>query len=446
MLNVLFVVVVLLSVAFAAWNGSMQAVTDAILLDSKKAVDLSLKLVGIMAFFLGLMKVIDRAGILHVLVRILRPVLRRLFPGVPEDHPAHSAMILNIASNMLGLGNAATPFGIKAMEELDKLNRERGTASNAMILFLAINTAGLAVLPSGMIGQRAALGSEDATGIFLTTWMASGTATIVGIATAFMLSRLPGFSRTAPEPAEPAEPAKPADVPGRDASPTAGSDRGGSEEDEEPLTPPRFGKPIAALFWIAIVGALGRYVYLAAFGGDGYETVRSIFSYWMLPIIVSVFILFGWVRGVRVYETLVEGAKEGFQVAIRIIPYLVAILVMAGMFRAAGGFEVMKSILDPVTSRIGMPVEVLPLALMRPLTGSGAFGLSLDLMSAHGPDSLIGYMASTMYGSTETTFYVLAVYFGAVGVRRTRHALPTCLAADFAGIAMAVFSVNLFFG
>ena len=446
MLNVLFVVVVLLSVAFAAWNGSMQAVTDAILLDSKKAVDLSLKLIGIMAFFLGLMKVIDRAGVLHVLVRVLRPLLRRLFPGVPADHPAHSAMILNVASNMLGLGNAATPFGIKAMEELDKLNREKGTASNAMILFLAINTAGLAVLPSGMIGQRAALGSQDATGIFLTTWMASGTATLVGIAIAFLLSRLPAFSRTAPETAEPSVTPSAEAASERANDSTDAASNAVEAEAEEELVPPRFGKPLAVLFWVAIVAALGRYLYLAAAGGDGYETVRSIFSYWMLPIIVSIFILFGWVRGVRVYETMVEGAKEGFQVAIRIIPYLVAILVMAGMFRAAGGFDVMQRILGPVTSWIGMPVEVLPLALMRPLTGSGAFGLSLDLMSTHGPDSLIGYMASTMYGSTETTFYVLAVYFGAVGVRRTRHALPTCLAADFAGIAMAVFSVNLFFG
>ena len=193
-----------------------------------------------------------------------------------------------------------------------------------------------------------------------------------------------------------------------------------------------------------MLAALGRY--LMASSGSPFETIRDLFSHWMMPLLVAGFVIFGWARGVRVYETLVEGAKEGFQVALRIIPYLVAILVMAGMFRAAGGFAVLTDMLDPITSLIGMPAEILPMALMRPFTGSGAFGLALELMEQHGPDSLIGYMASTCYGSTDTTFFVLAVYFGAVGVKRTRHALPACLAADVAGIAMAVFSVNLFFG
>ena len=199
MLNGIFVFVVLSSILLAAITGEMQGLTDAILNDSKKAVTLSLGLVGVMAFFLGLMKVAEDGGLLRLIARAISPVMRRLFPSVPEDHPAMSAMILNIASNMLGLGNAATPFGIKAMEELNRLNGNKGTATNAMVLFLAINTAGLAVLPSGVVGLRAAAGSLDATGIFLPTWFASGCATLVGISAAFLLSRLPRYRKTEPQ-------------------------------------------------------------------------------------------------------------------------------------------------------------------------------------------------------------------------------------------------------
>lgn len=434
MLNGIFVFVVLASILLAAFSGQMQGLTDAILTDSRKAVDLSLKLIGVMAFFLGLMKVAEDGGLLRVLARALAPIMRRLFPTVPPDHPAMSAMILNISSNMLGLANAATPFGIKAIEHLNELNTKKGTATNAMVLFLAINTAGLAVLPSGVIGLRAAAGSLDATGIFFPTWFASGCATITGITAAFLLARLPGFRATEPP------------VMNLSDTTAAVADSIADDPDAPELKPPAFGKPLAALFVVTFLGLGIWSIVKTAAEQSAFDTVRTIMSYWTLPMIVGALVLFGWVRGVRVYESLVEGAKEGFNVAIRIIPFLVAILVGVGMFRASGGIDLITRGVGPLTSLIGMPAEALPMAILRPLTGSGAMGVMAEAMSAHGPDSLIGYMVSTFQGSTETTFYVLAVYFGAVGVTRSRHALPACLLADVAGILAAVFIVNLLHG
>jgi spore maturation protein SpmB len=388
-----------------------------------------------MAFFLGLMRVVQDAGLLRVLARAVGPVMRRLFPGVPEDHPAMSAMILNIASNMAGLANAATPFGIKAMEELDKLNGRKGTATNAMVLFLAINTAGLAILPTGVIALRASLDSANAAGIWFPTWFASGTATVVGVTAALLLSRLPVYRRTAPPILDSARDESAA-VPPDDAPHGTG-----------PARPaPIWRRAVMLLFWAAFACLLVRHVWLSLDGARPGEVALGVASYWMLPALVGLLVLVGWVRGVRVYDSLVEGAKEGFQVALRIIPYLVAILVAVGMLRASGGIDLMVRFLGPVTDLIRLPAEALPMALLRPLTGSGAYGIMAEIMTVHGPDSLIGYMVSTFQGSTETTFYVLAVYFGAVGVRESRHTLPACLLADIAGILAAVFIVNVMFG
>jgi spore maturation protein SpmB len=346
-----------------------------------------------------------------------------------------SAMILNISSNMLGLANAATPFGIRAMEELDKLNSRRGTATNAMVLFLAINTAGLAILPSGVIGLRVSLGSENATGIFATTWFASGCATIVGIFAAFLLSRLRRYRSTAPPPLSAVEASDPSESPE-----IVEGDAG------QPRRAPRGASWGVALFWLAFAVLLGRYIWLAAGSVSPFELVRDVASFWILPALVGGLVLFGWATGVRVYASLVEGAKEGFQVALRIIPYLVAILVAVGMLRASGGIDLLVRYVGPLTNLIGLPAEALPMAVLRPLSGSGAYGVMAEIMSVHGADSLIGYMVSTFQGSTETTFYVLAVYFGAVGIKRTRHALPACLLADVAGILAAVLIVNLIYG
>jgi spore maturation protein SpmA len=428
MLNGLFIVIILASILLAASTGQMQALTSAILQDSRKAVELAIGLIGVMAFFLGLMRVAQDGGLLRLLARLVGPAMRKIFPGVPADHPAMSAMILNIASNMLGLANAATPFGIKAMEELDKLNGRKGTATNDMVLFLAINTAGLAILPSGVIGIRAALGSEDAAGIFFTTWFASGMATLVGITAAFLLSRVPAFKRSAPPLLEV-------------------TDSGTDDEQIAEQQPARGWKRIAQwLFWLVFIIFLVRYIWQLAATSSSLDLIRLIGSSWILPALIGGLLLFGWARGVRVYDSLVEGAKEGFQVALRIIPYLVAILVAIGMLRASGGIDLMVRVISPVTDLIRMPAEALPMALLRPLSGSGALGVMSEIMTVHGADSFIGYMVSTFQGSTETTFYVLAVYFGAVGVKKTRHTLPACLLADVAGILAAVFIVNLLFG
>ncbi len=431
MLNPIFFVVVLASILLAAATGHMHELTDAILEKSRDAVDLALQLIGVMAFFLGLMKVAEDGGLLRSICRLVAPAMRRLFPSVPPDHPAMSAMVMNIGSNMLGLANAATPFGIRAIEELDKLNGRKGTATNAMVLFLAINTAGLALLPSGVVGLRAAAGSADATGIFFPTWFASGTATVVGVLAALGLARLRRYRLSEPPPAPSPEPsAPPAEPPSIEPAPNA----------------MRARRVAQWLFWAAFLFLLARHVVLAAGGTARHELVKQVLSYWILPAIVVGMTLFGWSRGVKVYESMVEGAKEGFQVAVRIIPFLVTIIVAVGMFRASGAMDVLADVLSPATSFIGMPAEALPMAILRPLTGSGAMGYMAEAMKAHGPDSLIGYMVSTYQGSTETTFYVLAVYFGAVGVKVTRHALPACLAADVAGILAATFAVNLLFG
>ena len=438
MLNGLIVFAALASVLLAALTGQMQALTDAIVTSARGAVELAIGLIGLMAFFLGLMRVIEDAGALRHLARLVGPVMQRLFPGVPVDSPAMSAMILNIAANMLGLANAATPFGIKAMEELDKLNGERGTATNAMVLFLAINTSALAILPSGVVSMRASVGSEDAVGIFFPTWFASGCATIVGVTAAVLLSRMAVYRRTEPPP-EREVPPDPA--PDGDAAPDAAAGHDAPEA-LEPLPGRRW---IGRLFWLVLAVLLGRFVWQHR-TDPPFELFSAITSAWMLPMVVSFLVVFGWTRGVRVYDSLVTGARQGFEVAVRIIPYLVAILVVVGMFRASGGIDLITTSLSPFTALIGLPAEALPMAILRPLTGSGAYAVMAEIMTAEGPDSLVGYMVSTFQGSTETTFYTLAVYYGAVGIRRTRHTVPACLLADTAGILAAVFIVNLMFG
>ena len=434
MLNGLFVFVALAAVLFAAATSQMQPLTDAIITSARDAVDLAIGLIGIMAFFLGLMRVASDAGLMASVSRAVSPVMRLLFPSIPAGSPAMSAMVLNISANMLGLGNAATPFGIKAIEELNKYNSRTGTATNAMVLFLAINTAGLAILPSGMIGIRAALGSADASGIFFPTWFASASATLVGVTAALLLARLPRYRATEPPPL--AAQATPAETNRVDATATTAL----------PPAPSPTRRLLGWAFWIGFL-ILAAVDFVARSRTETVlDVLRDMASFWILPALVATFILYGWIRHVRVYESLLEGAKEGFQVALRIIPYLVAILVVVGMFRASGGLDLLIDLIAPVTALIGMPAEALPMAILRPLTGSGAMGVATEAMTTHGPDSLIGYMVSTYQGSTETTFYVLAVYFGAVGVKETRHVIPACLMADVAGILAATFIVNLMFG
>jgi spore maturation protein SpmA len=428
-LNAFFVGLVLLAVVVAAFTGHMQPLSTGALDSAKKAVELSLGLVGAMSLFLGLMRIAQDGGMLRLIARATAPIMRRLFPEVPEDHPAMSAMILNIACNVLGLGNAATPFGVRAMQELDALNPVKGTATNPMVLFLAINTAGFAILPTTVVALRASVGSKDPAGIIVATWLASGCATVAAIAAAKLFQRLPRFK---------------ADDPGAMTAILSASALEAPEE--APRVPPRGGSWVAGAYVVALAAALAVHLVRESDGVGWPAAIRGVLSFWMIPLLIAGLVLFGWARGVKVYESVVEGAKDGFQVALRIIPFLVAILVAVGMFRDSGCLELFVSALSPLTSAVGLPPEAIPMVLLRPMSGSGSYGVMSGILTAHGPDSYLGYLASTLQGSTDTTFYVLAVYFGAVGIKKTRHAVPAGLVADVAGITAAIAVSRLLWG
>ncbi len=380
-----------------------------------------------------------------------------------------SAMIMNMAANTLGLGNAATPMGIKAMQELDKLAAEKGTATNAMCLFLAINTSSVTLLPLGVITVRAAAGATSPAEILIPAIVATCCSTIVAISAAKLLAGPEPGGGPPPDGAigsPTAAPLAAAIKTDSGAPPVAGASSASSAKtrtsdgtaatdpaaDPGPpsltpeLTPPgRAGRTFITLLLLAFAGGIFyRLFFAAAPGTDDPISGLTAASSWLIPILIAGLLIFGYLRGVRVYEVATEGAREGFTTAVRIIPFLVAIFVAIGMFRASGAMEIMISLLSPLTERVGMPAEALGMALMRPLSGSGAFGMMSEIVAAD-PNSFLAFLVSVMQGSTETTFYVLAVYFGAVGITRTRHALPAALLADGAGIVAAVVVCNLWF-
>jgi len=431
-MNVIFFAIVLIAFLVAGWKqltwlpladqpSPIEALSKAMIDSATGSVELALGLVGVMTLFLGLMKVAEAGGMLNILARLIRPLMVRLFPEVPPDHPAMGAMILNLSANALGLGNAATPFGIRAMQELDKLNPVKGTATNSMALFLAINTSSVTLLPTGVIALRAAAGSSDPAGILPTTLIATLASTAIAIIAAKVYQRF--FKEGDPA----------GDAVARDDQP---------DHEETPASDIKEQSGAYPL-WVSMT-ALGCLVALVPVS----VVYGRIISPWIIPLIMVGFLGFGVARRVRVYEVFVEGAKEGFQVAVRIIPFLVAILVAVGMFRASGALDIMVKFLGAVTSRFGLPAEALPMALMRPLSGSGAYGIMASIINdpAIGPDSYAGYLVTTLQGSTETTFYVLAVYYGAVQIRRIRHTLVTALTADLAGIVFAVAACWYLFG
>ena len=437
MLNGLFVTVSLISILLAAWSGRMEELTTGVMASASNAVELAIGLVGTMAFFLGLIRIAQDAGLMEKVARGLDRPIRFLFPSLPRNSPAIGAIVLNLSANMFGLANAATPFGIKAMQELDKHNGQSGTATNAMVMFLAINTSALAILPTGMMALRVSMGSQDPAGIFLTTWFASACATVIAILAATLFSRLRTYSETEPDTV---------DLEIRANEPNGDNTNVSSETKIHDPKPTVIRLWLNRFFWLALASLAVRSVVTQTGPVSLFELVRSIMSFWSIPVIIASLVTYGWVRQVAIYDSLVEGAKEGFQVALRIIPFLVAILVLIGMFRTSGALDVLVGFLTPLTALVGMPAEVLPLAVLRPFSGSGSFALAAEAMQAHGPDSLIGYMSGTFTGSTETTFYTLAVYYGAIGIRKTRHTVPACLTAAITGILAATFIVNLLFG
>ncbi len=426
-MNLIFYALVLIAFLTAAvrqlgWDpGSgttspMDALSTGMVETAAGAVDLALGLVGVMALFLGLMKVAEAGGLLTIIAKLIRPLMVRLFPDVPADHPAMGAMILNLSANALGLGNAATPFGIRAMQELDRLNPRPGEATNAMALFLAINTSSITLLPTGIIALRASAGSVDPAGILPTTLFATLCSTAVAILSAKWLQRR---FRQGPVSAE-----QSAHTP--------------TPEGVEALVD--HGAYATWVSWLALSVLFALVPLTIVYGKQ--------IAPWIIPGLMLAFLTFGLLRGVAIYEQFVEGAKEGFNVALRIIPYLVAILVAVGMLRSSGALDYLVGVLSLVTAPLGLPAEALPMALLRPLSGSGSYGVVAALINdpAIGPDSYVGYLVSTLQGSTETTFYVLAVYFGAVQVKRIRHALAAALLADLTAVVAAVAICSYLYG
>lgn len=409
--------------AFAAWGeatgrvGAMADLSSAMLKSAESAVPLAIGLVGVMALFLGLMKIAESAGLVRAVARLLAPLMVRLFPDVPSGHPAMGAMIMNISANILGLGNAATPFGIRAMELLDRLNSHKGAATNAQVVFLALNTAGVTVLPTSVIALRAGLGSSNPAVVIAPTLLATAISAVVAVIAARVLQRFSQGAEAIPS-----------------ASPPVISDE--TPPAEDPPLPPA---PSWAC-WAALIGIIAIIPVMAWWG-------QSL-GPWIVPTLMVALLGYGLVRGVAIYEDFVAGAREGFTIAVRIIPYLVAILVAVGMVRASGIMDITLTAAGRLTAPLGIPAEAMVMAGMRSLSGSGSFALLADYLRdpAIGPDSFTGVLLSTIYGSSETTFYVLAVYFGAVGIRRFRHALAAGLIADTAGLVAAIVACHLLIG
>ncbi|WP_089318428.1 nucleoside recognition domain-containing protein [Pontibacter ummariensis] len=363
--------------------------------------EISLGLTGVMTLWLGLMKVGERGGVVDILARLVGPFFNRLFPGIPNNHPVFGSILMNFSANMLGLDNAATPLGLKAMREMQALNPDKDTASNAQIMFLVLNTSGLTLIPISVMVFRAELGAADPSDVFIPILLATFFSTIVGLIAVALYQRI------------------------------------------NLLNP-----VIVAYLGSLMLLIVGLIYYFSTIPQEQVAVISTVASNVILFSVIISFIALALIRKVNVYDAFIEGAKEGFSVAISIIPYLVAILVAIGVFRAAGALEMLVEGLGYLFGLTGLNtdfVPALPVAFMKPLSGSGARGMMVEAMNTYGVDSFVGRLAATIQGSTETTFYVLAVYFGSVGVTRTRYALVCGLLADLAGVIAAICIAYLFF-
>ena len=437
MLNYLWLGMIVVAVVLAGIQGNLDRLTTEALQAAQDSVlKIAFPLLGLTVFWLGLMRLAERAGLIQALARRLRPLLRWIFPEVPEDHPAMGSMVLNMAANMLGLNNAATPLGLRAMEDLQKLNPHPDTATNAMCMFLALNTSSLQLIPTTAISLLAAAGSKQPTAVVGTALMATTISTLVGFAAAKWLQNLRWFrvdpedsvkrnDREAPSPASEEEQVDSAIALDSTASAASASWLG----------------RVVVWGYVVLFAGIALRLWFQAIQAHGWsvQTVMEPVSRLAVPFLIGWIVLWAGVCRVRVYEEFVGGAKEGVELILRLIPYLVAMLVAIRMFRVAGGIEWMGKMLGPVLHFVGFPVELLPMALTRPLSGSATIGLLGDLVQRFGGDHLISRMGATLLGSTETTFYVVAVYFGAVGVRNVRHAVAAGLLADLAGILASVW-------
>ena len=452
MLNYIWLGLMVLAVIIGGCTDNLKAVADKSFEMAEFAVmKTALPLVGIMALWLGIMRLAERAGLVAALARALRPLMLWLYPDVPPEHPAMGSILLNMAANMLGLGNASTPLGLRAMKDLETLNPRPGTATNAMCMLLAINTSSVQLIPVTAIAILAANHSSNPTAIVGTSLMATICAATAAVLSAKLLSRLPIY-RLPPL-------AAPSLSTGPKAAESASANSAGDKspvKEAASLVPLQWwGMLIMSAFGLFFLYLFLRLAFPTLLGlplspeaarQSAFVHIVDAISKLSIPMMLSIFPLYAILRGVKVYEEFVDGAKEGFDVAIRIIPYLVAILVAIGMFRAAGGIDLLSKALAPAMLAIGFPTDLLPLVLMRPLSGSGTLGIFTELVNQFGPDHLTVRMAGTIFGSTETTFYVLAVYFGSVAVKKTRYALPAGLIADTVGVIASVIFCKMVFG
>jgi spore maturation protein SpmA len=456
MLNRIWLGMLLAAMVAAGVTGNVRAAVDASIKGAETAVSLAFGLVGVMALWLGIMRLAECSGLVTHLARSLRPLLVRLFPGVPADHPAMGSMVLNIAANMLGLTNAATPLGLRAMRDLERLNPTPGTATNAMCTFLAINTGSVQLIPASAIAVLAAAGSVNPTAIVGSALVATTFSSAAGLLAVKFLERLKAFRLTSP-----ASTALTSGQPSPRTGIAGGSD-GEEHSDGAAARGLTAGRPVTGGGWALLVAVMAGFVWLALVQANPHWIGRvadpatagqalwirllNSVSLLAIPFLLTAFPLYAALRGVAVYEEFVEGAKEGFQVAIRIIPFLVAMLVAIGFLRGAGAIEAFTDWLRGPLAAIGFPAELLPISLIRPLSGSASLAALGDLVKTFGPDSLLARSGATIFGSTETTFYVIAVYFGSVGIRRTRHAVWAGLIADATGIVASVVVCRAMFG
>jgi spore maturation protein SpmA len=436
MLNWIWLALVVLAVAIGGWNNRLGEVTSGAFDGAKTAVTIALGLIGIMALWLGVMRLAERAGLVQRIARVLHPFMRRLFPDVPPDHPAMGSMLMNMAANMLGLGNAATPLGLRAMRDLEQLNPRPTVASNAMCTFLAINTASVQLIPATAIALLASAGSTRPTAIVGTALLATLCAATVAIASAKLLEKLPFFRLRDSIPLPPKT-----DLAGRESVEPA------VENNVIAIEPRGWRRILPFLLVLFFLGLFVRLVFPTWFGfpadpnaatQNTFVRCVNIISILAIPFLLSFFPVYAATRRIKVYEEFVEGAKEGFGVILKIIPFLVTMLVGIGMFKGAGGIDLLTRLLTPVLTPLHFPPDLLPLALMRPLSGSATLALLTDIIHRLGPDNIVSLMAATIYGSTETTFYVAAVYFGSVNIKQTRHAIPAGLLGDLAGVIASV--------
>jgi len=479
MLNYIWLALIGLAVLLGGFTGKMNEVGNGAIDSAHTAVTLALELLAIMTLWLGLMRLAEKAGLIHRLGLALKPLMIWLFPEVPPDHPAMGAIIMNMAANILGLNNAATPLGLRAMNELESLNKRPGVATNAMCMLLAINTSSITLIPTTVIAFLAKAGAKNPTSIIGTSLAATALAHIAAIATCKLLERS-RFYRLPPLPEETTLDPSPVGRVQTEVAPVTGENvqQQAVAADAALGWAPQAGRILAAAggLFVAMLlitafpeiisptppGVTGFHFFLDRMENAGsflathpgtaaqlfFVRLVSALSLLVLPWLILFFPLYAALRRIPVYEEFVEGGKEGFAVTIRILPYIVGMLVAVGMFRAAGGMELLTGFVKPLTDLLHFPAALVPLALIRPFSGTASLALFADMCQnpQFGPNSLITLMAGTMYGCSETTFYVIAVYFGSVAIRKTRHAIPAGVVADIVGPIASVMICRAVFG